>query len=199
MQTKNSFAELLRRTELTCKARYHAARRLNSHGWFSQWTLALLAIGQIVISLAPTLGIQTNLSTQYVNFMGIFFGILVLAYSLLLGMGNHIARSIKLHQCGLELGLLARQLYLLVELDQTDTKQYEQLASKYYEILEKYENHSRVDYLVAHLEYYGSEARGRPVSKRYVLEMYLLHIIQFVHYIFSVLLISFWIVLLVRH
>lgn len=42
-----------------------------------------------------------------------------LNYSLLLGMGKHIARSVQLHQCGLELGLLARRLCALAEVDQT--------------------------------------------------------------------------------
>lgn len=204
MDLTESIDELCRRTELTCKARYHAARRLNIHGIFSQWTLAFLAIGQIVITLVPSLGIKTTLPSQYINFMEIFFGILVLAYSLLLGMGNHVARSIQLHQCGLELGELARRLHRLSRSNITDPLIYDQQNRYYYSALEKCENHTRADYLVARLEHYQSEEPFRLfagrwyIRQKYRLEMYCWHFLQFTHYIVSVGLIAAWIWLLVK-
>lgn len=205
MPLLESIQELLRRTELTSRARYHAARRLNLHGIFSQWTLALLAVGQIVITLIPSLGIKTNLPTQYISFMEIFFGILVLAYSLLLGMGNHVARSIHMHKCGLELGELARQLHQLSRANTSDPKIYEEQVRKYYSALEKCENHTRADYLISRLEQYQPEEQFGLFSKKwylrqkYRLEMYLLHLIQFVHYGASIALVTAWIWLLVSH
>jgi len=106
MAIAESLNELLRRADITSRARYNASRRLESLGWTSQWTLALLAIGQIVISLISVLKLPMMFSQTYVDFMGLFFGVLVLAYSLLLGMANFNARSTRLHHCGMELGVL---------------------------------------------------------------------------------------------
>jgi hypothetical protein len=98
--------ELARRTEITCKARYHAARRLNSHNWFSQWTLSLLAVGQIALSVAEAIGLPIQVGPKWFSLGSIFFSVLILAYSLLLGMSNFSARAVKIHDCGLERGCL---------------------------------------------------------------------------------------------
>lgn len=138
--------ELHRRAEITSKVRYEAARRLMAHNLFSQWTLAVLAVGQIAISVIDALDLPLNYSDRYLAFGGIFFGVLVLAYSLLLGMSNYSARSVQLHKCGLELGELARDLYLISKLNGADRQNYEDYAKKYYVILGQYENHEEIDY-----------------------------------------------------
>lgn len=138
--------ELHRRAEITSKVRYEAARRLMAHNLFSQWTLAVLAVGQIAISVIDALDLPLNYSDRYLAFGGIFFGVLVLAYSLLLGMSNYSARSVQLHKCGLELGELARELYLISKLNGADRQNYEDYAKKYYVILGQYENHEEIDF-----------------------------------------------------
>lgn len=204
MTLTESYKELLRRTELTCVARYKASSRLNYHGYFSQWTLALLSIGQIVIALIMALNFEVNFSERYVTFISIFFGVLVLAYSLLLGMGNHEARSIKLHQCGLELGELARKIYFFATGAKSSQKEYENFARKYYEILEKCENHSTVDYLAARLErnfpkkisdlnFLDYYSRVKDASK-----MWFFRLLQFSHYVISLVLIGAWIWKLIK-
>ena len=205
----SSVGELLRRTEITCKARYHAARRMSFHGSFSQWTLALLAVGQIVISLVAVLELHSNFRPAYTSFASVFFGVLVLAYSLLLGMANYSARAVKLHECGLGLGRLARELTFLSAVHDVAQAQYEAYAARYYDILDKHENHTRADYLVAHYEYYGrymSITEGiswvwcvRTLELTWVLiRIYLWHVSQFAHYVLSVGLVYGWIYALVR-
>jgi hypothetical protein len=109
---QEGLADLLRRVEITSKARYVPAQRMELHDTFSQWTLAYLAVGQVVISLVVALKLKSNYSSAYMDFGGLFFGVLVLTYSLLLGMGNFAARAIMLHTCGIELGSLARKLHI---------------------------------------------------------------------------------------
>lgn len=161
MGISDSLNELLRRADITSRARYNASRRLEALGWTSQWTLALLAIGQIVISLISVLKLPMQFSQNYVDFMSLFFGVLVLAYSLLLGMANFNARSTKLHQCGMELGKLTRKLHLTSTLADSQAD-YESLVSEYYQILKQYENHKEIDYLRAHYEYYTSAIKSDP-------------------------------------
>lgn len=141
-----AMTELHRRAEVTSKVRYESARRLMAHNLLSQWTLAVLAVGQIAISVIDVLDLPLNYSDKYLAFGGIFFGVLVLAYSLLLGMSNYSARSVQLHKCGLELGELARELYLVCKLTGSDQVKYEDYAKKYYVILGQYENHEEIDY-----------------------------------------------------
>lgn len=149
--------ELLRRTQITCGARYTAARRMELHGWAVQWTLALLAVGQIIISLIPALGLRSHFSGDYVAFGSVLFAVLVLAYSLLLGMADYSARAVKMHGCGLELGRLARKLVLLIDRGSVSGAEYEECADKYYNILDKHENHTHQDYLVSHYQYYDAQ------------------------------------------
>jgi SMODS and SLOG-associating 2TM effector domain family 5 len=199
---QNSLAELLRRSEVTSKARYNAGRRMELHNAFSQWTLAFLAVGQIVIALIVALKLKTVFSPAYVDFGGIFFGILVLAYSLLLGMGNYAARAIKHHACGMELGGLARSLHLKSKNPASTQDDYEKAAAKYYEILSKYENHIDIDYLTAAHEI-ATKDKIDFLSTQFFKQVFEIlknrisvlwgKFLQFAHYIASIFLISFWI------
>jgi hypothetical protein len=163
--TMNQFDELLRRVEITCKARYHASSRLKTQNLFSQWTLSLLAVGQIVIGLITAINLQQNFSVGYTTFGSIFFSVLVLTYSLLLGMGDYSARAVKLHECGVALGRLARTLYPHKAPSLSGTQVlYEGFTKQYYDILEKHENHTKSDYLQAHYEYYSGQGMQLPVG-----------------------------------
>ena len=199
--TTEAIAELARRVEITCKARYHAARRLNSHNWFSQWTLALLAVGQITLAVVSALKLPTNFSQSQNDFGAIFFGVLVLAYSLLLGMSNFAARAVKIHECGLELGRLVRKLYFAEKAGSLTQQEYDELSSHYYNVLDKHENHTRTDYLVAHFEYYqgrGYRKDEEPTNLDRVklflvrLKIYLFHALGFSHYVISLALLAGW-------
>lgn len=203
-----SLTELHRRADITSKARYHAARRMGIHSVLSQWTLAFLAVGQIVISIVVALKLKTNFNPSYVDFGAIFFGVQVLAYSLLLGMSNYSVRSVQLHQCGMELGGLARRLFLLSRDSSSTNAIYDQAASEYYSILSRYENHSAVDYLVAHHEHFQSKLSdlqrlsfewfSEHIRLLYVrLRFNFLHILQFSHYVISATLMAIWIYYLV--
>jgi SMODS and SLOG-associating 2TM effector domain family 5 len=183
------FQELYRRASITGHARYHASRRLGLHHIFSQWTLAFLVVGQIVIELITALGLRTNFSEQYISFGKVFFGALVLSYSLLLGMGDYAARAVKFHECGLALGRIRRRLYPLVATPGT-ADEYRELSEAYYDALDKYDNHAQPDYLWARGHYYSSWKAW--------LESLALQLLQFSHYIISFLLISLWIYFLVK-
>lgn len=202
--TDISIEELLRRTEITCGARYTAARRMESHGWATQWTLALLAIGQIIIALIPALNLKSNFSTQYVGFASVLFAVIVLAYSLLLGMADFSARAVKMHGCGLELGRLARHLVFLKDRGNSSAEEYEASAKRYYDILDKHENHNLYDYLVSHHQHYSAKLaklgfftckywRSRIPLFKVQGKIWILSIFQFFHYFFSLALMYSWI------
>jgi hypothetical protein len=151
VELENKFSELSRRVKVTSKARYNASRRLSLQNMMSQWTLALLSVALILISLMSASEINILYSQSYVDIMQIVFAVLILAYSLLLGTGDHSARSVKVHRCGMELGRIARKIKPYENSDE-DHDVYEILYNEYYNCLEKYENHEDVDYLIAQYE-----------------------------------------------
>lgn len=201
--TASSIRELLRRVAFTSKARYNGARRLGLHNIFSQWTLAYLAIGQIAISMVPALKLHNNFSENYTNFGAIFFGVLVLAYSLLLGMGNFSSRSVVMHSCGMELGNLARELHLLDQTPDVSSGRYESAAKDYYQILAKCENHAHQDYLATNASFKLNELAWPPAfNRRYIADFiawayavalsFGLKVLHFAHYLATIAMISAW-------
>ncbi len=209
----NPFAELLRRVEITSKARYFASRRLAAHDLFSQWTLALLVVGHIVLALIIAINLPTRVSLPVLHFSTVVAGVVTLTYSLLLGLGRWGARATMIHQCGLELGQLARRLYPLKDAGSPAGSDYEVAVSDYYGCLEKYENHSRADYEVAYYEYYSAtrlqRSNGdtnmeyifaflehkRTLALAYV-RRHLLIAFQFSHYLLSVTILWSWVLYL---
>ncbi|MBJ7552655.1 SLATT domain-containing protein, partial [Marinomonas ostreistagni] len=107
-QKENKFDELYRLLDITAKSRYRAATRLKIHGLLSQCTLSLLAIGLIISSLFTLSDMKILLDSEYVSVMQIIFSVLILTYSLLLGIGDFGVRSSDYHLCGLEISRLLR-------------------------------------------------------------------------------------------
>jgi hypothetical protein len=150
----DSYEFLNKRVLMTSKARYEASKRLKAQSLFSQWTLAFLTAGQIVLSLLMILKlVDSHISQSYQDMGSLFFSIMILAYSLLLGMGDFSARSNNIHQCGLELAQLSRELdFKIKHTIVRDEKEYLSFVERYYTCLNRYENHSGHDYLIAKLD-----------------------------------------------
>ncbi|CAH0525525.1 hypothetical protein VHP8226_01051 [Vibrio hippocampi] len=186
---------------MTSKARYEASRRLRSQSWFSQWTLAYMAIGQIILSMLPIFELTTtSISSNAQNAVAVFFAVVVLAYSLLLGMGDFSARSAKIHQCGLELAELARELKFMVDSKaKVGRKEYLSYVGRYYQCLGRYENHSSHDYTVAKKEHKNESAKEEDtkidwyVNLGWTAKIFLYRIWDFCHYPISILIITVWI------
>lgn len=132
---------------------------------WSQWTLSLLAIGLIIVSVIALAEIQTNFSMPYTNVMQIIFSVVILTYSLLLGMGNYSARAERLLRCGMELSRIVRKIkpYKGKD-DEKHDGNYDHLTKDYYDCLEKYENHKDLDYLSSSLEI--ARRKGYPIQEK---------------------------------
>lgn len=191
MENKKSTAEtLLRKLYITSSIRHSAAGRLALHSWASQWTLALLAVGQIVIGLIVILGLKARFSDSYVSFAAIFFGVLVLAYSLLLGMSNFSVRKERFHDCALKLGKLALFVTDFINNGEKEEEKIENFIHKYNRVLSISENHTQSDYIKYKIK--NSEAS---CSERFM--SFLGTIFQFGHYFVSIFMMYIWIFMMV--
>ena len=144
IENHESFKGLYRKVDKVSRLRYNAADRLKRHQQFSQWITSLLSVILIIVPLLQALKVKTNVSDQLLNAIQVFLAVLILAYSLLLGIENYSSRSEKMHTCGLELSSLAREIYPYLEIE-NDSFLYKRFSEKYQSILEKYENHSQID------------------------------------------------------
>ena len=193
------FDELFRRVQFTSKARYNAARRLGRYHLFTQITPAFMSIGLVVIPLAKLLGFNRGYADNYVELMQIVFAVMLLAYSLLLGMGNYSTRAEKAHRCGMTLGRLARNIFPYRNVaDGSELNGiYEKMCNDYYECLEKHENHKHVDYLVAQYDLLdaGDKFDFRVTAQRFGLWLNVVcrELFELSHFIFSLILLGAWI------
>lgn len=147
-----TYTELLRRVDTTCKSRYYASTRLQWQHTLSQWTIAILSLALLIVPLLQLANVDLKFSATEINASQVLFAALVLVYALLIGTENFSRRAERFHRCGLELGRLSRQIQPYRDGEQKDPSAYDQLNQKYYDILEKYENHVRVDFLSTRLD-----------------------------------------------
>jgi|TARA_R100001143_G_scaffold61413_1_gene62118 hypothetical protein len=204
-EEKQRFDELFRRVQFTCKARYNAARRLKTYHLFSQITPAFISIGLVVIPLAKMLGFNKGYSPEYVDLMQIVFAVALLAYSLLLGIGDFSARAERMHACGMDLGRIARKLFpYRSESDSKDLDTvYDSISNDYYECLEKYENHTHIDFLSAKYDLLDSGEKFNPEveARRAALwvNKSLRELFTLSHFLFSLAAIGFWVYFMIQY
>lgn len=149
---------------MTSKARYEASRVLHSQHLWSQWTLTFLAVGQILLTLVTALDLYDHcISNDLINFMTALFAIIVLAYSLLLGMSNFQLRANQVHKCGIELSGIAKKIRFYIGNQPIAYQNYEILVKEYNDCLKGYENHSSRDYFAARL-HHGEEFEKCKIS-----------------------------------
>jgi len=145
------FDELNRRIAKTSKCRFIAARRLGQHHKFSQWTISLISVLLIVIPLLQAIGVTTRYSPQFLSVIQVSLAVLILVFSLLIGMDNYAVRAERMHNCGLELRNLAWGLEAFKGKGGSD-EEYRIYCERYFTILKSYENHATVDYLQSKLK-----------------------------------------------
>ncbi|ATC83794.1 SLATT domain-containing protein [Pseudoalteromonas agarivorans] len=192
------YTYLHKRVLITSKSRYEASRRLRMHSLCSQWTLAFMAVGQIVLSLIAVFELNAPvISVNLQNSVGLFFAIVVLTYSLLLGMGDFSARASNIHQCGLELSELARELnYKVVKKESSSEEKYMKYVQRFYTCLSRHENHITHDYLIAKLDVAQENDNKLGFFKKWFsfkAKIYFFRVIGFLHYPVSILSIIAWI------
>lgn len=195
--TKTALEELRRKIEVSTKASYERSRILMLHSICSQWTLALLAVGQVIISiLEKYFSFQQN-QKDFLNFGGVFFGVLVIAYSLLLAMSNYYYRAKKTHQCALDFSQLAEGLPLHICGGKITSEQYLNALKRYYKILSKCENHKEID-----CRDIKEKEEQRTLMSKFLNFFYIAQAFNwcikhwsFSHYVLSILAIIIWIAL----
>lgn len=176
MSEVKPYKELYDRVNKTAKNRFAAQLRLEHHNKAVLWTITLSSIFLLVTPLAQGFGIKLTQDKALIDFVQILLTIVILAVSIILSMANFAVRGERIHNCGMELNGLARRIYPKIELNEEDPE-YVNVNKEYDEILCRYENHTKVDFMRTKLQmtqYYQSKLWEHPVFViRYFSEFWL--------------------------
>lgn len=170
------YKDLYDRVNKTAKNRFAAQIRLEHHNKAVLWTITLSSIFLLVTPLAQGFGIKLTQDKALIDFAQILLTIVILAVSIILSMANFAVRGERIHNCGMELNGLARRIFPKLGLNKEDAE-YVKVNKEYDEILYRYENHTKVDFMRTKLEmsqYYQFQFWEYPVFVvRYYSEFWL--------------------------
>ncbi|TMO35486.1 hypothetical protein CWC26_00900 [Pseudoalteromonas sp. S4488] len=151
MSDVTPYKELHDRVIKTTKNRFAAQRRLEHHNKAVLWTITLSSIFLLITPLAQGFGLELTQSKTTIDFVQIILTIVILAVSIILSMANFAVRGERIHNCGMELNGLGRRIFPHIKLTEQDD-QYDSFNQEYDEILRRYENHTKVDFMRTKLE-----------------------------------------------
>jgi hypothetical protein len=155
VQKQNHFEELYDRAHKTAVCRFFAHVRLRDHHNASLWTITFFSMGLIFVPLIQIFELETRFTTNYTNFIQVVLAIVILVISVMLNMTNFSVRADKMHQCGMILNAFVRRIHRHI-VESSTPEIYEELVKEYDAILQRYENHSPIDYLFAKNHLTGS-------------------------------------------
>lgn len=145
MSNKTSNCDELRQMiSKTKDARFKASRRLSRHNKLSLASLSFFSAVLVLVSLFQLAGYKFSLDDVFVNTGQIFLSIVILCLSIALGMSDFGLRSFMHHSCGVELNKIVYELMNRWGVTLSDAE-YKERLDRYFEILDKYENHSSYD------------------------------------------------------
>lgn len=140
------YDELDRTMWITKHSRYNASDRLRKKHSFSIYTIALLSIYVLVLTLFEKYEFEVNNSGLY-EFSSVLLALFILVLSLTEASKNYMVSSERLFVCGNDIRDLLDELKKFSSRTKTDAAGIEDLSAKYSRVLKACgENHETIDY-----------------------------------------------------
>jgi hypothetical protein len=155
--------ELLKKTydsELEYKLWVTKGSRFNANKrYLDQDKLSIKAIGYLtayvliinLLSLTPVIKSYISLSSDFLSVATIGLSILILVFSQIEASGDYKIKAEKMHSSAKEIGKIYNELEMFRYSDlseETKYARYVTLTENYNSILDKYDNHDRIDFLL---------------------------------------------------
>ena len=179
------YEKLAQNVDLVAKNYFVSSKRLQLHDVLSQWTLSLLSLGLIILPLCEVFDL-TQAPEKMISFMSITLAVVVLVFSLLIGVNKHGLRADRMHVAGLDFNNLLRKMRGNSDA-QIQLKEYGEFNRQYDEILRRCENVDDIDYIRGKL----NTKKNEPISclrVRLEIKHLMLLIINFSIYIIALIL-----------
>lgn len=131
-------------------SRFNAAKRLELHDKWSTITISLVSVYVISLNLMVLVPERSEIFNEgNIAFSTICLSILILVVSIILASRNYKIRASKFHDCGREINEIYDDICVWKSSNiKPDKDDLILIGKKYYSILDKYENHARIDYLM---------------------------------------------------
>lgn len=181
----DDLAGLIQDAKTTARVRYIAARRLAYHQRFSTWVVAGASLSLAAAQWRP--GFHKAALEPHVHAV---IAVVILVYTLLLGLENWSAKSERMHRCGIDLDALTRTMQAHRR-EALEPEAVDEFAQQYATVLAGQDNHALVDFLVDRLQ--RPDGCGRGYLIRASMSVIVRVLIGFSHYL-VVLGIVMWLV-----
>lgn len=148
--TEPEYDSLTARLWQTKGTRFSADERLRSKHKLSVFSLAILTLYLIALSIVDMLD-PAFVPEQYQEFvpvMVLFLSVFILVISLIENSKGHLLQADKMHQCALEIQSLYHNLDLLRKNDKDSFEERKEILEEYNNILKKYPNHEERAYWI---------------------------------------------------
>ena len=141
LKKEESFNNLYKKIDATSKTRFNASDRLRLHSKYSTYTVVIISLGLILISLMQAYSLGKNINNDLVTLIQIFSTIAVLVYSLLIDKNDYSNLSEKMYSCATQLGELKQKIHPFLNQPYSQVS-YDGFKDSYYNILKLFETHS---------------------------------------------------------
>ncbi|RYH72143.1 SLATT domain-containing protein [Flavobacteriaceae bacterium 144Ye] len=131
-------------------ARFNAYERLRRKHQLSTYATSFVSAYLIVINLLTPFNFHTDLGIEpnTISFITVALSVVLLAFVILENTAEYNLKGDAFHNCSKEIGRLFNRLHSLIEQTNPDEDEIERIANDYADILDKYDNHSPIDYAV---------------------------------------------------
>jgi hypothetical protein len=133
-------------------ARFIAANRLELHEKWSTITISLISIYIISLNLLvlfPECRRMQLFSNLNITYSTICLSVLILVVSLIIASRNYKLRADKFHECGRKITGIYDKVCLWKNTNYLPNNyEIENISSEYLNLLDKYENHNHIDFLL---------------------------------------------------
>lgn len=130
--------------------KFIAHERLLLKHRLSNQSLSYLTAYVVIVNLIPLFNTTKHLlSADLISFVTTVLSILVLVFGQIESSAEYNLKALKQHECGRQLAKLHLELSnITLSKTSDDEHNFMQLAQKYSDILDVYENHDSIDYLL---------------------------------------------------
>jgi len=168
------------RAETTARCRFVASDRLWIHHRLSQWTVAISSASLLLIPLLQAFGVTLEYTQAQLNVFQVVLAVIVLIFSVLLGLEEYGIRSDRMHRCATEVNELAQRMRPYLD---EGLGEYNRFVSVYHNVLQKYNNHSQLDYNIKKLQQKEKYDLSWPKYFRVFAFVAFRSLVEFLHYV----------------
>ena len=149
--------------------RFNAYERLRRRQKRSFYATGLLSAYLIIINLLQPFNLLVVPSdSNIINFISVSLSIILLVFVTIENSAEYNLKGNNFHNCAKELGRIFNDLHSLMEKTEMDQTKYERLAEKYADVIDRYDNHSPIDYEV-HKTKHANDFKLNPVKRQWIL------------------------------